>query len=156
MDLLLGFKTTMRIIMFCSLFSSTAFSQINKADIIKKYHIKDSLLDNKDAYLLLCKNNIFVNYGIYNNKAESEWYIWYASGTYEMKDGNIVCQSSKVINNPNLLIKDIKTSYKRRPDHILIDTDYEFVCEKYKDHSFDIKGNRATDSKKKLEYFEVN
>lgn len=148
-------KKTFTTLTFAFLLCFASYSQYNKMDIVKKYHVKDTTLINKDAYLVLYKNNVFVNYGMYNNKKELDWYIWYANGTYQLVNGNVVCQSDPNNSNKDVLIREIKNSYKRRADYILIESDYEFVYEKCNDKTFEMDGDKASDKIKELTYFEV-
>ena len=109
---------------------------------------------NKEAVLILYNDNTFVNYGIYANDMEKDWYVWYTTGRCLNVADKILFKSNDTIRDAGTLIKAIKDSYLTLKEHILISTEYEFVELRYKDLQMFREDSLIIDGTKKITYLE--
>lgn len=125
-------------------------------NVYKKYILKDTTLINKDCVLLLYNDQTFLNFGLVNNKAENDAYVWYAAGKWNKSDSTIVFNPSYDKIEIETLKKEIKQYYKKRSDYRLIESYYEFVKEFYKERRFRLNNIELEDPKKLIKYIELN
>lgn len=142
-------------LLLLNLTNNVYFAQIDNSKVGEHYFANDSISSNQDVHLLLFKDNSYLNYGIYVNNSESESYVWYSNGTF-VKDGDkLILQSVSSTNKREQLIKDIKYSYKKRKDYVLISSEYEFANTKYENYILKTENNHVFDQKKNLDYYKL-
>jgi hypothetical protein len=106
--------------------------------------------------LILYVDNTYLNFGIYSNEQERDAFVWYSCGTWMNSDTSIILRTKFDLFDMNYLIKGIKFHYKRRNDHILIESSYEFVKDLFKEKTLDIRHEYILDQKKNILYTETN
>jgi hypothetical protein len=138
------------------LFTSGAmFSQDYDKEVHRKFIQLDSNGVNNDALLILYADNTYVNFGIMNDPIDKEMYIWYAYGQWTQKGTEVSCKTYYNAYNQQKTIDGIKFYYRFRPNYRLIDSYFEFVCERYVNNTFLVILDKAIDLSKKIEYTEV-
>lgn len=144
-----------RLIIIALLLLVIAFKSPAQGRVFKRFVIKDTTGINKDAVLILYDNQSFINFGIINNKAENDAYVWYAAGKWNMTDSSLSLNPQYDLFDTEFLKKDIKAYYKKRSDYRLIESYYEFVKEFYKERRLQLLNVDLTDRKKLINYTEV-
>lgn len=146
-------KTTILLLMLSV--NLIGFAQHTMAQVQKRFVVKDTTKEHKDAILILYADKTYLNFGIYNNTTENDAYIWYNCGNFENTDSTLVLKSKYEVFDQKLLLKDIKAYYKRRKDYVLIDSYYEFVKELHKVKILKPSNEEMIDDKKAIIYKET-
>ncbi|MGZ3862936.1 MAG: hypothetical protein ACXVPN_11035 [Bacteroidia bacterium] len=142
------------LLLFFLISYSSLRAQWDKKEILRNYASSDTMQNNKEARLILYKDNSFINYSIYCNPKEREWYIWYTKGKWNGSSERITLNSEDPMPNSEQLILFIKNSFKHRKDYKLINH-YEFVSIGYTDIVYNLITNKVVDPIRKVEYFEI-
>lgn len=137
-------------------FLNIAKSQNTAREVtLKMYKSRDTTALNKDAVLILFSNNTFINYGIYFNKGEQDWYVWYTAGRWINSKDKVLMRTYETIENQQQLITDIKNAFQVNKSHSLIEKYYEFVQLNYRDYIVIMDDDLVVDPTKNILYFET-
>ncbi|MGZ3902115.1 MAG: hypothetical protein ACXVC6_00360 [Bacteroidia bacterium] len=120
--------------------------------VSKKYVMEKPAGPQRDLVLLLYNDSTFLSFGIYDNRAAFDTYVWFGSGTFETQNGTLILNSTNQEQRREKIIKEIKELYRTHRDYKLINTYYEFTGEIYMDSKFEIKEESIYDIKRNFVY----
>ena len=124
-------------------------SQVAGKQIGRKYRTTDAKCVFRDRVMLLYTDNTFINYGIVNDVANLDMYIWYASGSWTLEGNRITCNARIPVLKNEEMVVFIKNEYRNHAEYPLIENYYDFLNVPLRDYVY-------VDLRKEIGYMRIH